>query len=96
MLKEKAWKWIDEHKDEFIEVADKVWQYAELGLVETKSSKLIAEKLRENGFEVHHGVAGMQSAIVAEWWSGKPVIGFQGEYDALPGISNKVDRKSVV
>ena len=52
MLKDKAWKWLDDHKDEFIEVADKVWQYAELGLVETKSSKLIAEKLRENGFEV--------------------------------------------
>jgi len=93
MLKEKAWNWIDEHKDEFIEVADKVWQYAELGLVETKSSKLIAEKLRENGFEVQHGVAGMPSAIVAKWGSGKPVIGFQGEYDALPGISNKVSSK---
>jgi len=90
MLKDKAWKWIDEHKDEFIEVADKVWQYAELGLVETKSSKLIAEKLKEHGFKVQHGVSGMPTAIVAEWGSGKPVIGFQGEYDALPGISNKI------
>jgi len=90
MLKDKAWKWIDEHKEEFIEVADKVWQYAELGLVETKSSKLIAEKLREHGFKVKHGVSGMPTAIVAEWGTGKPVIGFQGEYDALPGISNKI------
>jgi aminobenzoyl-glutamate utilization protein B len=77
MLKEKTWKWIDEHCEEFIEIADKVWQYAELGLVETKSSKLIAEKLKEHGFKVKHGVS-------------KPLIGFQGEYDALPGISNKV------
>jgi aminobenzoyl-glutamate utilization protein B len=90
MLKDKAWKWIDEHKDEFIEVADKVWQYAELGLVESKSSKLIAEKLEEHGFKVNLGVAGMPTAIVAEWGKGKPVIGFQGEYDALPGISNKI------
>ena len=58
MLKEKAWKWIDEHKDEFIEVADKVWQYAELGLVETKSSKLIAEKLRETASRYSTGCRG--------------------------------------
>jgi aminobenzoyl-glutamate utilization protein B len=90
MFKETVWKWIDENKEEFIEVADKVWQYAELGLVENKSSKLIAEKLREHGFKVKHGVSGMPSAIVAEWGRGEPIIGFQGEYDALPGISNKI------
>jgi len=59
MVKEIAWKWIDEHRDEFIEISDKIWEYAELGLVETKSSKLIAEKLREHDFRVTHGVAGM-------------------------------------
>ena len=91
MLKDKAWKWIDEHREEFIQVADQVWQYAELGLVETKSSNLIAGKLKEHGFKVQHGVSGMPTAIVAEWGSGKPVIGFQGEYDALPGISNKIE-----
>jgi len=89
-LKEKAWKWIDEHRQEFTDVSDNVWQYAELGLVETRSSKLIADKLREHGFKVKHGVAGMPTAIYAEWGKGKPVLGFQGEYDALPGISNKV------
>ena len=90
MLKEKIWKWIDENKNEFIEVADKVWQYAELGLVETKSSKLIADNLKEHGYKVQHGVSGMPTAIVAKWGSSEPVIGFQGEYDALPGISNKI------
>lgn len=90
MLKDKAWKWIDEHKEEFIEVADKVWQYAELGLVESKSSKLIADKLREHGFRVTHGIAGMPTAIYAEYGKGKPWIGCQGEFDALPGLSNKV------
>ncbi|MBN2336444.1 amidohydrolase [Candidatus Bathyarchaeota archaeon] len=90
MLKDKAWKWIDEHSGEFTEVADKVWGYAELGLCEDKSSKLIADKLREHGFKVKHGVAGMPTAITAEWGKGKPVIATQGEYDALPGISNKV------
>ncbi|MBN2336445.1 amidohydrolase [Candidatus Bathyarchaeota archaeon] len=90
MLKDKAWSWIEEHKQEFIDVADKVWGYAELGLVEAKSSKLIADTLKRHGFKVRHGVAGMPTAIYAEWGSGEPMIGFQGEYDALPGISNKV------
>ena len=58
-LKSKVWSWIDEHSDEFIEVADKVWQYAELGLVETMSSRLIAEKLETHGFSVQLGVARM-------------------------------------
>ena len=89
MLKEKVWKWIDEHRDEFIEVSDRVWEYAELGLVEFKSAGLHAETLEGHGFKVDRGVAGMPSAFVASWGKGKPVIGFMGEYDALPGISNK-------
>jgi len=90
MLKEKAWEWIDENGGEFIEVADRVWRYAELGLVETKSSRLIADVLGRHGFEVQLGVAGMPTAIYATWGEGEPTVGFQGEYDALPGISNKV------
>ena len=90
MVKKTAWKWIEDNKQEFIEVADKVWHYAELGLVETKSSKLIAEVLERHGFDVQLGVAGMPTAIYATWGKGEPTIGFQGEYDSLPGISNKV------
>jgi aminobenzoyl-glutamate utilization protein B len=89
MLKDKAWKWIDEHRDEFIEVSDRVWEYAELGLVEFKSAELHAETLEGHGFKVDRGVAGMPSAFVATWGKGRPIIGFMGEYDALPGISNK-------
>ena len=74
MSKEEAWKWIDENRDEFIEVSDKIWEYAEYGLCEDKSSALIAEKLRAHGFKVEHGVAGMPTAIYSEWGSGKPVI----------------------
>ncbi len=93
-MKEKAWKWIDEHREEFIEVSDKVWEYAELGLVEFKSAELHAETLERHGFKLERGVAGMPTAFVATWGKGKPVIGFMGEYDALPGISNKtVPRK---
>ena len=89
MLKETAWKWIDDNREEFIKISDKVWEYAELGLVEHKSAKLHVDTLRKYGFSVEHGVAGMPTAFLASWGEGEPVIGFMGEYDALPGISNK-------
>jgi aminobenzoyl-glutamate utilization protein B len=88
-LKDKAWRWIDDHREEFIKVSDKVWELAELGLVEIESAKLHVKMLRKYGFQVDHGVAGMPSAFVATWGIGNPVIGFMGEYAALPGISNK-------
>ncbi len=82
-------KWIQENRGELVEVSDKIWAYAEPGLKENKSAELQAKVLQEAGFEVKIGVAGMPSALVATWGSGKPVIGLLGEYDALPGISQK-------
>ncbi len=90
MFKETSWKWIDEHHDQLIKISDDIWGYAEYGLCENKSSKLIAETLEKHGFSVKLGVAGMPTALIAEWGKGKPIIGVMGEYDALPGISNKV------
>jgi aminobenzoyl-glutamate utilization protein B len=90
MSKDTAWKWISDHGDELTYVCDEVWGFAEYGLLEERSSKLIASTLEKHGFKVKLGVAGMPTAITAEWGSGKPVIGFMGEYDALPGISNKI------
>jgi aminobenzoyl-glutamate utilization protein B len=90
MVKETAWNWIDQNQKRIIEVADTIWGYAELGLTETKSSKLLQDELRRHGFKVESGVAGMPTAFIATWGSGKPVIGIMGEFDALPGISNKV------
>ena len=94
MVKEIAWKWIDDHKDYLVSISDRIWEYAEYGLCEVKSSNLIAGTLEENGFRVVRGVAGMPTAILAEKGKGKPIIATMGEYDALPGISNKpVPRK---
>jgi len=69
---------------------DTIWGYAELGLLESKSSKLIADELERNGFIVKRGIADMPTAFIADWGMGKPCIGIQGEFDALPGISQKV------
>mgnify|MGYP001105401177 CR=1 FL=1 len=87
--KQKALNWISENERRIIEVSDKIWQFAELGLQEFKSSSLLAEELRKAGFKVEMGVAGMPTAFVATYGSGRPVIGVMGEYDALPGLSQK-------
>jgi aminobenzoyl-glutamate utilization protein B len=93
-MKETAWNWIDTNRDKITGVSDKIWEYAEYGLCEDKSSKILADTLRENGFKVKMGVAKMPTAIIAEKGKGKPVIAVMGEYDALPNLSNKrVPRK---
>ena len=88
-MKEKAWGWIEGNRERLIELSDEIWEHAELGLVEEKSSKLLADELEKHGFRVERGVAGMPTAFVATWGKEKPVVGLMGEYDALPGISNK-------
>ncbi|MBS7651827.1 amidohydrolase [Candidatus Bathyarchaeota archaeon] len=84
-----ASEWIDEHRSRLVGLSDRVWELAELGLVEYESSKLLADELEGWGFRVMRGVAGMPTAFVAEWGSGRPVIGVMGEYDALPGLSQR-------
>ncbi len=68
-------------------VARRIWEFAEVGYQETKSSALLQEELRAAGFAIRAGVAGIPTAFVAEYGSGKPVIGIVGEFDALPGLS---------
>jgi len=73
--------------DAYKKIALSIWDYAELGYKENKSSTLLLNTLKENGFTVESGVAGMPTAFVATYGSGSPVIGILAEYDALPGIS---------
>ncbi len=75
--------------EKFGKISDTIWKYAELGMQEFKSSKLLADTLEEAGFRVERGVAGMPTCFVASYGSGKPVIGILGEYDALPMLSQK-------
>ena len=70
-------------------ISDAIWDYAELGMQEFRSSALLIKTLEDEGFTVERGVAGMPTCFVASWGSGKPVIGILGEYDALPMISQK-------
>ena len=84
-------KLVESRQEKFWKISDAIWSYAELGLEEYKSSKLLADTLEGAGFKVDRGVAGMPTAFTASWshGTGKPVIGFLGEYDALPMLSQK-------
>jgi aminobenzoyl-glutamate utilization protein B len=92
--KKTAISWVDGSKANFEEIVKYLWDNPELSLVEFKSSAKLQEYLAKNGFKIEKGVAGMPTAFVATWGSGKPVIGFLAEYDALPGISQKAGKAS--
>ncbi len=78
-------------------IAKQIWNYAEVGYQETKSSNLLQETLGKEGFKIERGVAGIPTAFTASFGEGKPVIGILGEFDALPGLSqdSTADQKSV-
>jgi len=80
---------VDKHADELVDVSDKVWGYAETALREYKSSKLLADFAEAQGFTVTRNVSGMPTAFVAKFGAGRPIVGILGEYDALPGVSQK-------
>ncbi len=71
------------------EIAQSIWELAEMGYQEEKSSKLLQETLTDAGFSINKGVAGIPTAFIAEYGSGAPVIAIMGEYDALPGLSQE-------
>jgi len=80
---------VEKHKTDLINISDEIWANAEIAFEEYESSKLLADYAEANGFTVERGVAEMSTAFVATYGSGKPVIGILGEFDALPGISQK-------
>lgn len=80
---------VEKHEQALIEISDNIWALAETAFEETQSSKILADYAEKQGFKVERGVAGMPTAFVATYGSGSPVISVLGEFDALPGISQK-------
>lgn len=89
MFKEVALNYLNEKRDELIKVSKEIWANPELGHKEHFASKRIAEILESEGFDVELGYVNIPTAIKATYGSGSPVIGLLGEYDALPGLSQK-------
>lgn len=85
-----ATKAVDQNAGILTALAKKIWENPETAFNEVNACKWTAETLRNAGFEVETGYVGMPTAIRAVWGKGHPVIGFLGEYDALPGLSQKV------
>lgn len=80
---------IDRHAADLAGLSDRIWAYAEIALREHKSAAALADFAERQGLRVQRGVAGMPTAFVATYGSGRPVIGVMGEYDALPGLSQR-------
>jgi aminobenzoyl-glutamate utilization protein B len=78
---------VDAHAAHFSATSKTIWDYAELGYQEEKSSALLQRELQSAGFRVQSGVAGEPTGFVATFGQGQPIIGIMGEFDALPGLS---------
>ncbi len=79
--------YVDDDRKATIALAEDIWQYAEMGYLETQSTERLQKYLQGQGFEVQSGLAGMPTAFLASYGKGEPVIGILAEFDALPGLS---------
>lgn len=88
-LKQQAIQDINAQYTSYADIALQIWGFAEMGYKEVQSSALLQKQLKDQGFTVEPGVAGIPTAFVASYGSGHPVIGILAEYDALPGLSQQ-------
>ncbi|PTY76191.1 amidohydrolase [Heyndrickxia sporothermodurans] len=92
-------KLVDNKQKNFVKLADKIWELAETRFEEFESAKLLTNVLEEAGFVVEKGVGGIETAFIATFDQGGPVVGILGEYDALSGLSqerNVAEAKPIV
>jgi aminobenzoyl-glutamate utilization protein B len=80
---------VENKSQRYLQMSDMIWEFAEIRFREYRSSALLCEQLEAEGFAITRGVAGIDTAFVAEYGSGSPKIGFLGEFDALRNLSQK-------
>jgi aminobenzoyl-glutamate utilization protein B len=80
---------VAKHQEELVKISDQIWAFAEPAMMEYESAKVLADYAEAQGFTVERGVADIPTAFVATYGSGSPIIGILGEFDALPGLSQK-------
>ena len=88
-LKAEAAREVDAKAKSIQEMVDQVFSYGELGMQEFETSKFLSGILEQNGFKVERGVAGIPTAWVARWGSGKPVISLGSDIDGIPQSNTK-------
>lgn len=92
-------RWNEENTQEFYDTEKFIWEHPELSMQEFESSKALMDLLEKYGFSVESNVAGMPTAFIATYGEGKPVIGINAEYDALPGLSQdgeKLEKSALI
>ena len=82
---------IEKKAADFTRISDEIWGFAEPRFQEHKSSKLQQAYMKEQGFSIKADLAGEETAFIAEYGSGKPIIAFLGEFDSLSGLSQEAD-----
>lgn len=88
-VKARAVAAVEAQAPRLIELSQAIWEFAEIALRESRSAAVLADYAEAEGFRVERGVAGMPTAFIASYGTGEPIIGIMGEFDALPGISQK-------
>jgi aminobenzoyl-glutamate utilization protein B len=83
------WSAVEHHQDDLIALSDRVWGMPELLYAEYRSCAEHTALLREKGFRITEALAGIPTAVLGEAGEGGPVIAILGEYDALPGLSQR-------
>ncbi len=78
---------VDEKAPVITALSDKIWEFAELSMMEVRSAAAYTEILKQEGFAVQENLCGIATAFSGSYGSGKPVVGFLGEFDALSGLS---------
>lgn len=91
ITKEQALTAIDREKALLTNASDRIWDAPETAFQEFKSTEILCELLEKEGFQVEKNLAGIATAFSGRFGSGKPVIGFLGEFDALSGLSQEAD-----
>jgi aminobenzoyl-glutamate utilization protein B len=86
---EEIWRLVDQRREPYVELADRIWGMPELCYDEHRSSAEHRAMLEAEGFKVTTNVAGIPTAVMGEFGEGGPVIAILGEYDALPGLSQE-------
>ncbi len=82
-------QWLEDHQTLFTTLSDAIWANPEVAWQEFRASKAQADALAAEGFRITWDLGVGNTVFVAEWGEGKPVLGFLGEFDALPGLSQK-------
>ena len=91
-------KFLDQHQSRFDSMAYTIWKWAEPGYLEEKTTSLMQDELKKEGFSIQTQIANIPTAFIASYGTGKPIIGILAEMDALPGLSQEpsAERKAIV